>query len=312
MITINTNLKQLKKIFKYLHELDKEGKNGWEVISMALKNQLTHTFLNILTSFLKALLLVLCKSPSLFIEWYQEIEKTELLELLDSFKENKSEISKTLDFIKTLKNVQEYGIETNNEFSITMKQNERGEIDDLMNQLKKDDFLTLKDPYFDLSRLKKKKILGKGGFGDVFLAISKETLDKYAVKISKIKMNEDEKYADINLYLFREINLMGSFDHPAIIKFIGYSPTDFKGIFFPTIIMEYYVNKSLYDIIILERKGCPPKGWDETRKLINVYGIASGMKYLHMKGIMHRDLKTLNILMDDLLCPKNFSQDAHQ
>ena len=85
--------------------IKKEKKFG-EVISTILKKQpISKNLLIRLNSFLKALLLVLCKSPSLFIEWYQEIEKTELLELLDSFKENKSEISKTLDFIKTLKKI---------------------------------------------------------------------------------------------------------------------------------------------------------------------------------------------------------------
>lgn len=132
----------------------------------------------------------------------------------------------------------------------------------------------------------------------------KETSDIYAVKVSKNKIDEETKYSDQILSMFREINLMSSFNHPAILKFIGYSPTNFEGQFYPTIIMEFCVNKTLENIIDMENKGLSPEGWDETKKLINIYGIAAGMKYLHQQGILHRDLKSQNILMDDLLCPK--------
>lgn len=45
-------------------------------------------------------------------------------------------------------------------------------------------------------------------------------------------------------------------------------------------------------------------GWNKTKKLIIVYGIAHSMFYLHSKEILHRDLKPSNILLDDDLHPK--------
>lgn len=47
-----------------------------------------------------------------------------------------------------------------------------------------------------------------------------------------------------------------------------------------------------------------PKSWDSTKKLINIYGIASAISYLHSKKIIHRDIKPANILEDDYLFPK--------
>lgn len=38
--------------------------------------------------------------------------------------------------------------------------------------------------------------------------------------------------------------------------------------------------------------------------MINIYGIAFGMSYLHHLNIIHRDLKPDNVLLDDDLCPK--------
>lgn len=90
------------------------------------------------------------------------------------------------------------------------------------------------------------------------------------------------------------------------MKFIGYSPYDFKKRPNSVIVTEYSPNGSLQQVLELIRKGIDVDSWDDTKKLINIYGIASGMSYLHLNDIIHRDLRPENIFLDDYLAPKIF------
>ena len=53
----------------------------------------------------------------------------------------------------------------------------------------------------------------------------------------------------------------------------------------PVIVTEYATNGPLSLILENERNNENIPGWDDTKKLINIYGIASGMSYLHSQGI---------------------------
>ena len=156
---------------------------------------------------------------------------------------------------------------------------------------------------FNLNNYKIQTSIGKGAFGEVFLVIEINTGKEYAAKITINQIKEDKKNSTESLTLFREIKLISSLDHPTILRFIGFSPTDFNGEPHPTIITGYAPNGSLRDIIYMESNGLSPDGWDNTRKLINIYGIACGMKYLHEHSIVHRDLKPENILLNEYLFP---------
>ena len=58
-------------------------------------------------------------------------------------------------------------------------------------------------------------------------------------------------------------------------------------------------NGSLRDILTKIKKGKNTIDLNDTNKLIIIYGIASGMMYLHSKNIILRDLRPEKILIDE-------------
>ena len=152
----------------------------------------------------------------------------------------------------------------------------------------------------DLNKFTLKGFLGKGSFGEVRKVEEKETGNIFAAKISFSFLDEESK-EDI-LELTREVNIMSMVHHPSVVMFIGFNLHDFYNDPKPVIITEYMKNGTLEEVINLERLS--RSIWDDTKKLINIYGIAAAMAYLHSNHIIHRDLKPSNILIDEYLCPK--------
>lgn len=140
------------------------------------------------------------------------------------------------------------------------------------------------------------KILGKGRYSQVFRIKMKKANVYHAAKISLRRISKK-----ISQNILSEIEIMKSLEHSSIIKFIGYSQLDFENNPNPTIIIEYAPNGSLQNII---DNSSEIKWWNETKRLIIIFGIVAGMCYMHKQLILHNDLKPSNILLDENFNPK--------
>lgn len=142
----------------------------------------------------------------------------------------------------------------------------------------------------DIKQFEKGKQIGRGGCGVVYEAKEIKTGQLYAAKT--IIFNDTDEMAN------REISIMFSVNNPTIVKSLGYSNKDFHGDENFTIIMQLAPNGSLSSVLKKAQKNVIPKKFNNTTRQIILIGIARGMKYLHDRNIIHRDLKCGNVLLD--------------
>jgi len=142
-----------------------------------------------------------------------------------------------------------------------------------------------------LNKYESLDFLGEGGFAKVFKAKRKSDGKIVAVKIPRI----DEKTSRT---FIREVSTWLHLDHPNIVKLY-----DVDILPVPHLEMEYVEGVKLGDKIIRDLDKYP-KPVEENTALKLIKGIAEGLAYAHFKGIYHRDLKPLNVLLKSDLTPK--------
>ena len=147
-----------------------------------------------------------------------------------------------------------------------------------------------------LSDFKKEKVIGQGSFGSVYLVRRLEDNKQYAMKTVLLdKLDKNEQENSVN-----EVRILASINHPNVI---GYKETFWndknKSI---NIIMEYADGGDLQSKI--EKMRLTGEMFSES--IIWEYAIQmiKGLKALHDKKIMHRDIKSANIFLfkDKRLC----------
>ncbi|ETW04366.1 AUR protein kinase, variant [Aphanomyces invadans] len=126
--------------------------------------------------------------------------------------------------------------------------------------------------------------LGRGKFGNVYLAREKES--KYVVALKVLQKYQLRK-ANVEHQLRREIEIQSDLNHPNILRLFGYFYDD-KRIY---LIIEYAPQGELYQKLIEVGR------FSESVAANYVSQIANGLLYMHQRHIIHRDLKPENLLL---------------
>ena len=140
-------------------------------------------------------------------------------------------------------------------------------------------------PPTDISFYKFGRMIGRGAFGKVNIGLNILTGRIVAIKSFNKKNISNEKAKRKILY---ETNLMRGLYHPAVTKILETFETDK----YMLIIMEYISGGNLQNFVKKRRKLC-----EKTAKIL-FRQLIQGIKYIHSKGIVHRDIKLENILLD--------------
>lgn len=131
------------------------------------------------------------------------------------------------------------------------------------------------------------KTIGEGSFARVKQGFHVLTGEKVAVKIIDKKQAHQDKYVARNMR--REAKIMQMIRHPNIVQLLEVVETEHRYY----LVTELAAGGDLMDYICYRRK----LGEVEVRKFIRQ--TVSAVHYLHQGGILHRDLKVENLLLDD-------------
>ncbi len=127
--------------------------------------------------------------------------------------------------------------------------------------------------------------LGRGGMGVVFLARDVALHRTVAIKVLRHEFVDSEDHRE---RFRREARLTARLTHPGIVPVFTFGES--KDLVY--IVMQYVNGESLADR--LQRDGAVPPA--EAAAIL--YDLAEALDYAHGEGMVHRDLKAENVLME--------------
>ncbi|KAL7102370.1 hypothetical protein ACP275_08G116200 [Erythranthe tilingii] len=168
---------------------------------------------------------------------------------------------------------------------LMMRENNQGNIDVPFYNL--DVILSATDNFSDAN------MLGRGGFGPVYKGKFPGGSEIAVKRLSSFSGQGIEEFRN-------EVILIAKLQHRNLVRLLGYCITEKEKI----LLYEYMPNRSL-DAFIFDQSNGLILDWNQRYNII--LGIARGLLYLHQDSrlrIIHRDMKTSNILLDEDMNPK--------
>ncbi|KAI0127641.1 hypothetical protein BJ170DRAFT_683474 [Xylariales sp. AK1849] len=165
---------------------------------------------------------------------------------------------------------------------------ERGSMIDILPQIPQDTIPKRQTTF----RWFKGELIGKGTYGRVYLGMNATTGEFLAVKEVEVNPRaaggDSKKMAELVAALNTEIETMQYLDQVNIVQYLGCERKETS----ISIFLEYISGGSIGSCLRKHGKFEEPVVSSLTRQTL------SGLAYLHREGILHRDLKADNILLD--------------
>ena len=137
-----------------------------------------------------------------------------------------------------------------------------------------------------LGRFEIESVLGRGGMGTVYAARDSESGRRVALKVlSGDLVDDEEKF----LRFEQEVTALGRLEHPNIVRLLGPLEKHGQKVFFP---MEIVEGETL--AVKLRREGPQPVA----AALAVATTLLGALDAAHRAGVVHRDVKPSNILVD--------------
>ncbi|KAL3368469.1 hypothetical protein AABB24_009366 [Solanum stoloniferum] len=130
----------------------------------------------------------------------------------------------------------------------------------------------------------KNSLIGLGGFGTVYRGV---LCDGTNVALKSCKLQSSQGIEEFQT----EIEMLSHFRHPYLVSLIGYCDENNVTI----LIFEYMENGNLSRH--LYGSYLPTMSWEQRLEIC--IGAARGLHYLHNNAVIHRDVKSTNILLDE-------------
>ncbi len=128
--------------------------------------------------------------------------------------------------------------------------------------------------------------LGSGGMAEVFLAEDQQLGRKLALKLLHRRFAEDEGFVE---RFRREAQAAAGLQHPNVVGVYDRGACD--GTYY--IAMEYVPGRTLKRLISEEAPLDPVRAIDLTVEILKA------VRFAHRRGVIHRDLKPHNVIVDD-------------